>query len=236
MKFLIYLSLFFCLFTYSAAAQKKIKDAEGRKDLELITSGTFPERSVTGKVTNVHDGDSCTVMDKDKREYKFRLSGIDAPELNQVFGMQSKKNLSALISGEKVTVVFDKVDFYGRYVGKILVRGVDANLEQIKAGFARHYKKYANEQPENDRKTYADAELKAREEKKGLWAIASQTPQDFHTSQKASSGEEPKETKADIPVKKTDGRTYILGPRGGCYYINESGNKVYVKDKSLCEN
>jgi hypothetical protein len=28
-------------------------------------------------------------------------------------------------------------------------------------------------------------------------------------------------------------RTYILGPRGGCYYINSNGNKTYV-DRSLC--
>ncbi|WP_034042035.1 hypothetical protein [Wocania ichthyoenteri] len=28
-------------------------------------------------------------------------------------------------------------------------------------------------------------------------------------------------------------RTYIRGPRGGCYYINSKGNKTYV-DRSLC--
>lgn len=31
----------------------------------------------------------------------------------------------------------------------------------------------------------------------------------------------------------TDGRTYLKGSRGGCYYLNSSGKKVYV-DKSLC--
>lgn len=31
-------------------------------------------------------------------------------------------------------------------------------------------------------------------------------------------------------------RTYIRGPRGGCYYINENGKKIYVTDKSLCGN
>ncbi|WP_149912566.1 hypothetical protein [Sphingobacterium cavernae] len=29
------------------------------------------------------------------------------------------------------------------------------------------------------------------------------------------------------------GRTYIRGPRGGCYYINRNGGKTYV-DRSLC--
>jgi endonuclease YncB( thermonuclease family) len=232
MKFLICLSLFFCLFTLSATAQKKIEDV-----VELIISKTSSERSVKGEVINVYDGDTCTIIDKDKREYKVRLSGIDAPEFSQDFAIQSKKNLSDLISGKEVTIIFGKVDFYGRYVGKILVRGVDANLEQIKAGFAWHHKKYADEQSENDRKTYADAEVKAREGKKGLWTMPTPVPPwDFNSSKKTSREKESKETNSDKPVKKADGRTYILGPRGGCYYINDNGNKVYVKDKSLCEN
>lgn len=28
-------------------------------------------------------------------------------------------------------------------------------------------------------------------------------------------------------------KKYILGPRGGCYYINRNGNKTYV-DRALC--
>lgn len=31
----------------------------------------------------------------------------------------------------------------------------------------------------------------------------------------------------------SSGRTYQKGPRGGCYYLNSGGNKVYV-DKSFC--
>ena len=35
-----------------------------------------------------------------------------------------------------MTVDYHKKDKYGRKVGKIIVKGVDANLEQIKAGMA----------------------------------------------------------------------------------------------------
>jgi hypothetical protein len=36
------------------------------------------------------------------------------------------------------------------------------------------------------------------------------------------------------PVYRQPGtRQYIRGPRGGCYYINENGNKVYVA-RSIC--
>lgn len=34
-------------------------------------------------------------------------------------------------------------------------------------------------------------------------------------------------------ARTSTGRTYIRGPRGGCYYINSNGNKTYV-DRSLC--
>ncbi len=45
--------------------------------------------------------------------------------------------------------------------GKVLVDGVDACLEQVKAGFAWHYKKYQHEQSAEDRRLYAQAEGKA---------------------------------------------------------------------------
>lgn len=35
------------------------------------------------------------------------------------------------------------------------------------------------------------------------------------------------------PARKSTGRRYIKGSRGGCYYINSNGNKTYV-DRSLC--
>jgi len=44
--------------------------------------------------------------------------------------------LSALVFNKKVSVEYSKIDKYGRAVGKIVVDGVDANLEQIRAGMA----------------------------------------------------------------------------------------------------
>jgi hypothetical protein len=45
-----------------------------------------------------------------------------------------------------VAVEWDKVDRYGRKVGKVLLAGLDSNLVQIKRGLAWHYKKYELEQ------------------------------------------------------------------------------------------
>ncbi|MDB5821392.1 MAG: uncharacterized protein JWR21_96 [Herminiimonas sp.] len=41
---------------------------------------------LTGRVVGVHDGDTITVLDVGKTQYKIRLAGIDAPELKQAFG------------------------------------------------------------------------------------------------------------------------------------------------------
>ncbi len=71
--------------------------------------------------------------------------------------------------GKQVTIEYQKRDRYGRIVGKVWVNGVDACLEQLKAGFAWHYKKYQHEQSPEDQRLYAEAENKARDARLGLW-------------------------------------------------------------------
>lgn len=124
----------------------------------------------------IADGDTVTVLDASNTQVKIRLMGIDAPEKKQAFGSKSKESLSALVFNKQVTVEFSKKDKYGRTVGKIVVGGVDANLEQIKAGMAWHYKKYQNEQSVDDRSIYALAEEQARVEKRGFWVDTDPTP------------------------------------------------------------
>ena len=125
--------------------------------------------TIDGCVVSVADGDTVTVLDSDKVQHKIRLSGIDAPEKAQAFGNRSKESLSDLVFSKAVTVVTEKKDRYGRDVGKVLINGVDANLEQVQRGFAWHYKAYEREQSANDRKLYDLAENEARAAKRGLW-------------------------------------------------------------------
>ena len=130
---------------------------------------------LTGMVVGVSDGDTITVLTVDKTSYKIRLAGIDAPESRQAFGQASKQHLSALVYKKPVTVLWDKKDRYGRTIDKVMVDGKDVCLEQIKAGLAWHYKRYASEQPAQDRGDYAAAEEKAKGERIGLWSDAQPT-------------------------------------------------------------
>jgi Staphylococcal nuclease homologue len=98
-------------------------------------------------VVGVADGDIITVLDANKVRPKIRLAGIDTPEKSQPFGNRSKESLSDLVLPKTVTVDTDKRDKYQRNVGKVLVDGVDANLEQIRRGMAWHCKAYQCEHP-----------------------------------------------------------------------------------------
>jgi len=144
--------------------------------LAVLFSLTCNAATIEGRVVGVSDGDTITVLDSTNTQHKVRLSGIDAPEKKQPFGQRSKESLSDLVFDKPVTVDTDKQDRYGRKVGKVLVDGQDANLEQVKRGFAWHYKAYEREQPSIDRKVYAGAETEAKAARLGLWADTEPVP------------------------------------------------------------
>lgn len=124
---------------------------------------------ISGKVVGVSDGDTITLLDSSNTQFKIRLSGIDAPEKKMAYGNRSKDHLSNLVFGKTVDAECSKRDKYQRLICKIIVGGVDANLQQIKDGMAWHYKAYQKEQIAIDRQAYAEAEEAAREARKGLW-------------------------------------------------------------------
>lgn len=129
-----------------------------------------------GEVTGVTDGDTITLLNSQKQQHKIRLGGIDAPEKAQPFGRRSMQSLSELVFGRTVSVEVNKRDRYGRLVGRVLVDGLDANLEQVRRGLAWHYKTYQEEQPLLDRLLYIRTEREAQEGRRGLWEDARPVP------------------------------------------------------------
>ena len=140
---------------------------------------------LTGRVVSVADGDTVTLLDANLRQHRIRLSGIDAPEKRQPFGNRSRLHLGALVFGKQVTADCPKTDRYKRAVCRLEVDGIDANLAQVEAGMAWHYKAYTREQSPADRWRYAKAEDRAREARHGLWADrAPVAPWDFRKARK----------------------------------------------------
>lgn len=127
-------------------------------------------RSYTGTVSKVYDGDTLHVIDGDGAKHKIRMAYIDAPEMKQAYGTRSRDNLRTAAEGRKVSVrVFD-TDRYQREVAQVFVGKTDLNLMQVQDGAAWHYKSYAKEQQDKaDFADYADAQIQAERERKGLW-------------------------------------------------------------------
>lgn len=137
--------------------------------ISLLACSSVQAGIITGTVVRITDGDTLVVLDTNKVQYKIMLTGIDAPEKKQAYGMKSKENLSDLVAGKFVVVEYDKLDRYKRVLGKILLNGEDVNLEQVASGMAWHYKQYQGEQSRTDQRTYSEAEIDARNAKRGLW-------------------------------------------------------------------
>ena len=145
--------------------------------------------TLTGRVVGVADGDTITVLDMYHQQHKVRLAGIDAPERKQPFGNRAKQHLSYLVYNKPVSVEYTKRDRWGRVIGKVWLfsredcplaaecrRTVDVGLQQVKAGWAWHYKEFESEQVDTDRTLYAESEVQARSLKIGLWYAMRPTP------------------------------------------------------------
>lgn len=142
----------------------------------MMSAGSRPKASASltrlspAGTARISDGDTLTLLDATNPQYKIRLAGIDSPEKGQAFGQVCKKSLSDLAYDRVVEVESSKLDRYGRVIGKVLVDGEDANLEQIRRGCGWHYKRFMNEQSLNDRLSYSKAEKSAKAGRVGLWA------------------------------------------------------------------
>jgi endonuclease YncB( thermonuclease family) len=73
--------------------------------------------TLTGRVIRVADGDTITILDNNKVQYRIRLAGIDAPERKQPYGNKSRQNLSDHVAGRYVVVEYNKRDRYDRILG-----------------------------------------------------------------------------------------------------------------------
>lgn len=163
----------------------------------LISSTAALAGELRGVVSAVSDGDTIHVLDDTNHTVIVRLANIDAPETTchqfnamrfascveqaQRFGKEAKSNLLNLIGGKEVRIVTVQesnaigrlVDTasYGRTIGTVYVNGINANLEQLRHGFAWFEKPFAHQQMDNESfAEYANAEEMAKAQGIGLWS------------------------------------------------------------------
>ena len=141
-----------------------------------------------GTVIKVYDGDTFLVKEEHKTiidtsvenvkyvlqgKYRIRLADVDAPELTQEFGENSKLILEKLVLNKRVKVVFHQIDVFGRIVGTVYlidsVVGIDVvnnesvNEYLISVGAVWWWDGYSK------RKYLENVQCIAKEKKLGLW-------------------------------------------------------------------
>ncbi|WP_081643220.1 hypothetical protein [Sphingobacterium paucimobilis] len=116
-------------------------------------------------------------------------------------------------------------------------------IDVVKSDDGKYYALYSDNTWEES--TYATSELIKAMRKKdtaptktisptNTYGIASSSPTKATSSPSRTSGSSRSyHSSRTSNTRKSTSRTYIRGPRGGCYYINSNGGKTYV-DRSMC--
>ena len=114
-----------------------------------IKPWTFAGKTRRAKVIECYDGDTITIamwVGWQRYSFKFRLYGIDAPEIrtkNEVekkAAIESKTYQENMICGKRVKIVFsDGTDKYGRLMGTVYFKDQNINQKMITANFAKPY-------------------------------------------------------------------------------------------------
>jgi micrococcal nuclease len=175
----------------------------------LVLSGFCPAFAYEALVIACHDGDTVHVRRltdavkndesdlsdvltkshpyrplsiEDECVEKIRLAGIDAPELAQPFGVESRNFLEQLVLGQKVEVDERSLDRYGRKVAELTTTGgIDVNHRLVQTGLAWCYPSFAKK----DKELFS-LEAKARESGIGLWSVSNPEPPWVFRKQMAS--------------------------------------------------
>jgi len=122
------------------------------------------------RVVGVHDGDTVTCLDESNQQQKVRLAEIDAPEIGQEYGRNSREALAELVFGKTVEVTEDGKDRYGRWIGHLSASGSDMNRQMVATGNAWHYVDYSTDA------SLAALQSQAQSQRLGLWAQPNPIP------------------------------------------------------------
>lgn len=120
------------------------------------------ESAATFLVTRIKDGDTIVVVGLDQIALDVRLAGIDAPELDQPFGLEAKDYLARRLSGHKIALRNVRRDKYGRVLAEVFYNDEWINHQVVIDGFAWAY------EPCSDKISRAHSDAASR--RIGLWS------------------------------------------------------------------
>lgn len=131
----------------------------------LVGSALAQAETVTGRVVGISDGDTLVLRVDGRERLGIRLAGIDAPELDQPYGVKARRALASLARDRMARVEVMDRDDYGRLVGTVYVGGRKINAALVEQGAAWVYRRY-NRDPQ-----LPILEAQAQAARRGLWGL-----------------------------------------------------------------
>jgi endonuclease YncB( thermonuclease family) len=118
---------------------------------------------------SVHDGDTLRARSGTGEILKIRFACVDAPELKQPLGQESRNYLRSMINeaGGKVKVKVINTDRYGRSVAELWTKSGLLQSRMAAAGMAFAYDQYSKDCLNWD--AVKSSEKSAMEFKRGVW-------------------------------------------------------------------
>jgi endonuclease YncB( thermonuclease family) len=122
--------------TYPELTNSQLQEMQFSSPHQQITE------DFTAEVIKVHDGDTITLR-TDFRDFDFpmRFADVDTKELN-AGGQEAKDWLKSKIENQEVQILIDpknRVEKYGRLLGKVFHQGIAIGQEEINLGLAVLY-------------------------------------------------------------------------------------------------
>ena len=148
--------------------------------IALITLMMLPAGGGLEARAQTVSGDAY-ILDGDTLEIdgtRVRLSGIDAPEMEQVCrhasgrryrcGAMAKRALIDRVAGQRLSCRPESTDRYGRQIATCFLGRQNLNAWMVRQGWAIAYRRYSTE--------YVGAENRARRARRGIWSGSFEKP------------------------------------------------------------
>lgn len=176
------------------------------------------------KVIAVMDGDTVMVLRGEQR-IKVRLVNIDAPEMAQPFGTESREALVKLVLQKQVQVRKQATDNFGRMVAELSVGGRSVNEEQVRQGMAWEYSHF------HRNRKYLALQSEAQLARRGLWGQKGvpQSPEKWRKAHPDSRERAARDKSASVQRDPSCGRKFQCAQMDSCeeakFYLHQCGVK-----------
>jgi endonuclease YncB( thermonuclease family) len=133
--------------------------------LLLVGWALAQAETVIGRVVGISDGDTLILWVDRRERLGIRLAGIDAPELDQPYGLEARRALVSLARDRTARVEVVDRDDYGRLIGTMRIGGRNVSAALVEQGAAWVYRRY-NHDPQ-----LPVLEAQAQAARRGLWGL-----------------------------------------------------------------